>query len=183
MPWLIVWKSERMKMFSGLSVARRSPRSAVTRTDISRDFVFQFLWNFSANRQTHDLRNNSTDMRWNLRRCIDSLHLWFYAKTPFLSQIQQREENFKEEEEKEGWVALSAPSHKDFTVLCGHIMNWMWPYRCPCALNVFPRPFTNPLKPLVCDPWPDRPQEVWVMAGLSIRFRVTNRLALFCDVS
>lgn len=33
---------------------------------------------------------------------IDSLPLWLNARTSFLSQIQQREENFKEEEEKEG---------------------------------------------------------------------------------
>lgn len=49
-------------------------------------------------------------------------------------------------------VLHSVPSHKDFTVVHGHIMNLMRPYRCPWALNVLPRPFTSPLKQLVCDP-------------------------------
>ena len=65
------------------------------------------------------------------------------------------EENLKEKK-KEGWVSLSALSNKDFTVSHGHIMNWMRLYRCPWLPNVVPRPFTVPLKPLVCDLWPAR---------------------------
>lgn len=35
---------------------------------------------------------------------------------------------------------------KGFAVAHSHVLNWMRPYRCPCSLNVFSRPFTSPLQ-------------------------------------
>lgn len=114
--------------------------------------------------------------------------VWLVVATSFWGHVLWREESSRGEEEESGELletrpALSAPFQEVFTVVHGHILNWTRPYRCPCSQNVVPRPFTLPLKPPVCDPWPRRPWKVWVMAGLSIKFRVTNRLALFCDVS
>lgn len=63
MPWLIVWKSEWMKMFLGLSVTRHSPCSASTRTDISWDFISHHFIELYAKSQTHNLLDNPTLMQ------------------------------------------------------------------------------------------------------------------------
>ncbi len=63
MPWLIVWKSEWMEVFLGLSVTRHSPRSASTQTDISWDFISRRFIELYTNSQTHDLLNNLTHIQ------------------------------------------------------------------------------------------------------------------------
>lgn len=144
-------------------MTRHSPRSASTQTDISWDFISRRFIELIRKPVTF-LIISHTCKHTHAHKCMYTflkLHTDFstsLAGKPQPCVVEGRKLERRRRRRKVGGgvvrdsACIVCSLSKGFTVVHGHVLNWIRPYRCPRSLNVFPNPSPGPLKPPVCDP-------------------------------